>query len=653
MSELQVKNKQPAAIQITAEQLLREAKDRQDKPIPLPKQQIVDKEELLEYQLTKRRDFENTIQRNRMAIGAWLKYAQWEERQNELERSRSIYERCLENDPRNQVVWLKYAEMEMKHKNVNRARNVLDRCTMLLPRVDMLWYKYTYMEELLDNIDGCRRVFERWMEWDPNEDAWMQYVKFEQRYHEFEKARSVFQRFVTAFPEPKNWLKWAKFEESNLKIDKAREIYEQLLTTLPDYCDQNVYISFAKFETRQKEHERARMIYKYAIDTLPEGKKENLYNVYTQFEKQFGDKEGTESVIIQKRRIKYEEELMKNQYNYDIWFDYLRLEETHGVPDKIRELYERAIAQKPPIEEKRVWRRYIFIWIYYAVWEELEQQNPERARQVYVSCLDTIPHQSFTFAKIWTLYCKFLVRQGELERARRVFGGAIGKFPKEKLFKDYIALELSLREFDRVRVLYEKYLEWSPVNCAAWIKYAELERMVGDLERCRGIFEIAIQQPELDMPEVLWKAYIDFEQEEGEYQKVRELYKRLLERTNHVKVHIARAKFEYEALDNPERVEAARSVFEQVYKMAKQQFTKQDRTLLVEEWHQFEKEHGDPSITESKLPKKVKKRRRLEDGGWEEYFDYVFDDDEQVQNVKLLEMAHRWKMQASSSDEDE
>ena len=69
----------------------------------------------------------------------------------------------------------------MRHKNVNAARNILDRAVAILPRVDAFWYKYTYMEELLNNIPGCRQVFERWMGWEPAEDAWLAYIKFERR----------------------------------------------------------------------------------------------------------------------------------------------------------------------------------------------------------------------------------------------------------------------------------------------------------------------------------------------------------------------------------------------------------------------------------------------------------------------------------------
>jgi crooked neck len=123
-----------------------------------------------------------------------------------------------------------------------------------------------------------------------------------------------------------------------------------------------------------------------------------------------------------------------------------------------------------------------------------------------------------------------------LTAARKTLGTALGLAGKEKLFKGYIELELQLREFDRARKLYEKYLEWNPSHCYAWNKFAELEKMLGDADRARGIYEIAVNQPLLDMPEVLWKGYIDFEVSEGQWEKARDLYERLLEKTQHVKV---------------------------------------------------------------------------------------------------------------------
>lgn len=37
------------------------------------------------------------------------------------------------------------------------------------------------MEELVGNASGARQVFERWMEWEPTEEAWMAFAKFEMR----------------------------------------------------------------------------------------------------------------------------------------------------------------------------------------------------------------------------------------------------------------------------------------------------------------------------------------------------------------------------------------------------------------------------------------------------------------------------------------
>lgn len=67
-----------------------------------------------------------------------------------------------------------------------------------------------------------------------------------------------------------------------------------------------------------------------------------------QFEKKHGDRAGIEDVLVSKRRQAYEEQVAENPHNYDAWFDYVRLEESHADIDKIRDVYERAIANVPP-----------------------------------------------------------------------------------------------------------------------------------------------------------------------------------------------------------------------------------------------------------------------------------------------------------------
>lgn len=590
-----VRNKAPAPTQISAEQLLREAVDRQEPGLQAPTQRFADLEELHEFQGRKRKEFEDYVRRNRINMNNWMRYAQWELEQKEFKRARSIFERALDVDATSVTLWIRYIEAEMKTRNINHARNLLDRAVTILPRVDKLWYKYVYMEEMLGNIPGTRQVFERWMSWEPDEAAWSSYIKLEKRYGEYQRAREIFQRFVMVHPEPRNWIKWSRFEEEYGTSELVREVFGNAVEALgEDFMDERLFIAYARYEAKLKEYERARAIYKYALDRLPRSKSLALHKAYTTFEKQFGDREGVEDVILSKRRVQYEEQIKDNPKNYDVWFDYARLEETSGDVDRVRDVYERAIAQIPPTQEKRHWRRYIYLWIFYALWEEMDVKDVDRARQIYQECLRLIPHKKFTFAKIWLMKAHFEIRQKQLTAARKTLGQAIGMCPKDKLFKGYVELELKLFEFIRCRTLYEKHIEWNSANCQAWIKFAELERGLDDLERARAIFELAVSQSVLDMPELLWKAYIDFEEEEGEYERTRALYERLLEKTDHVKVWISYAHFEINVPDDEEEEaedeeeekpvseaakDRARRVFERAYNSMKDQDLKEEACL--------------------------------------------------------------------------
>lgn len=256
------------------------------------------------------------------------------------------------------------------------------------------------------------------------------------------------------------------------------------------------------------------------------------------------------------------------------------------------------------------------------------------------------------------MFAKFEIRQKNLDSARKILGNAIGKCPKEKIFKGYIELETQLGEMDRCRKLYEKQLETNPENCQAWTKYAELESSLQEFDRARALFELAINQPVLDTPEVLWKAYIDFETKQGNYEFTRKLYDRLLDRTKHFKVWISRAQFEASLGE----IAKARRVFEDAESFFKEQDTaKEERLMLLEAWRDFEGKFGgdeEKKVVTNKLPERIKKRRllRTEDGeeaGWEEYYEYIFPE-EKKQNAALaiLEHARQWKKQKQTHTQD-
>eukprot|EP00199_Chlamydomonas_sp_CCMP681_P001209 CAMPEP_0119102100 /NCGR_PEP_ID=MMETSP1180-20130426/957_1 /TAXON_ID=3052 ORGANISM="Chlamydomonas cf sp, Strain CCMP681" /NCGR_SAMPLE_ID=MMETSP1180 /ASSEMBLY_ACC=CAM_ASM_000741 /LENGTH=713 /DNA_ID=CAMNT_0007086327 /DNA_START=55 /DNA_END=2196 /DNA_ORIENTATION=+ len=692
-----VVNKAPADRQITAEQILREAKEirLEDDNFKPPKQIITDPNELAEYRLRKRKEFEDMTRRvGRFSLQIWAKYATWEEQQKDFRRARSVWERALDINHRHLPFWLKYAEMEMRNRFINHARNVWDRAVTLLPRIDQLWYKYIHMEEMLSNVAGARQVFDRWMRFEPDHQGWMAYVKFELRYEEVARARQVFERYVQILPSVKAWVRYAKFEFKNGEVTLARQCYERATEEMgEDAQTEEFYIAFATFEEMSKEHDRARNIYKYALDHIPKAQAVALYQRFVTFEKQHGDRQGIEDVVVSKRRFQYEEAISQNPLNYDTWFDYIKLEEEAGDVERVREVYERAVSNLPPANEKRYWQRYIYLWIKYALYEELEADDSARAREVYRAALKLVPHHVFTFSKLWMLAAKLEVRSKRLDAARRILGTALGVAPKDKTFKSYIELELQIGNVDRCRILYEKYLEWSPANCHAWIKFAELEKTLGETARTRSIYELAIAQPVLDMPESLWKGYIDFEISEGERQRTRVLYERLLDRTKHVKVWLSFARFEATLLaalaaqdeqeqqeaqqavsDDPgegqvARCDTARAVYVRALRSLRetQPGAKDEAVMLLEAWREFEeaqtwrpKEEQQQSVQAvlNKMPKKVKRKRpvRTEEGldaGMEEYWDWIFPEETgSAPHLKLLELAYKHKKQKLGGADD-
>lgn len=578
-------------------------------------------------------------------------------------------ERCLVVHPTSPQVWIRYSDLELKGRNVGFAKNLLIRGTVVLPRVDKLWYKLVYVFETLGDIAGARDAFARWLQWEPDVAAWSAAIKFECRYQEWDRARALYERLTIVHPEPNNWIRWAKWEEQEAGTsDLVRDVYTQAIDALgEDFMSEKVIMEFCRFEVRMKELERARFLYKWALDRLPRSKSRNLHKAYTTFEKQFGDADGVEDVVLEKRRVLYNEEVQKNPRNYDSWLDLARLEEISGAHsvdghERVRDVYERAISNIPPSSEKRHWRRYIYVWLFYATWQELNADgDTERVAAIYNALLKLIPHTKWTSAKVWVNYSLYLVRQGRLTDARKVMGTGIGKSPKNKLFKEYIALEMKLFEFERCRTLFAKYLAWNPTNAEAWKSFAELERGLGDVDRARGIYSLAVSEDTLDMPELLWKEYIDFEVENEEWTKARELYERLLEKTSHVKVWTSFAQFEASVPDDDVEDEdedetslsdaskqRVRAVFERGYKAMKEQDLKEERVTLLNAWKAFENAHGgseDQKKVHDQLPSKVKKRRKLDDDTYEEYMDWVFpaDNEGDKKLSNLLKMAEMWK----------
>merc|ERR1711904_695992 len=121
-------------------------------------------------------------------------------------------------------------------------------------------------------------------------------------------------------------------------------------------------------------------------------------------------------------------------------------------------------------------------------------------------------------------------------------------------------------------------------NIGAWIKYAAWE---ASQHRARGLCELAIQQERLDMPELVWKRYIDLEVSHDEFDRARNVWLRLLAKSHHVRVYIAYSEFEANTVESMPRF---REAMEQGVRHFKAENRPEERAMLLEHWSKMEQE---------------------------------------------------------------
>lgn len=665
-------------MEITSESLLNEAYQTNTKQLSHPTYMIQDLDELKSYQLRKRKEFEQQLNKNRLNYRQWIRYAKWELDYNrDFRRARSIFERALTVNVEYIPFWTQYVQFELSQKNINHARNILDRGTTTLPRVPKLWFMYVQTEETLKNYEMTRVVFERWLTWNPDIATWDAYVGFENRYDEVERVRAIYLRYVEVYNTSETWLKWVDFELTRGEVIKIRRAFETAVNTLVQGRNQNTQPSqaspaadklpeiiskWAEWEVSVKEYERARLIYDLILKKVQPEQKQKIYEKYVDFEKVHGNKDTIESGISLKRIEKYEADLNSDPNDYDTWWAYIKLLETADGAN-LSTVFEQAtknIPLKTPTKSLS-WRRYIYIWVKYALWEEFTNSNVDNSRNVWKNCLKIIPHKEFTFSKVWIGYAEFELRNSHLTSCRKVLGRAIGSsVPKTSLFRFYINLEKKLGEWDRARKVYEKWIEVVP-TVEVFLQYVEFEKLLNEDERCIALFELAVTIEDFEEVKV-WLAYIEYHKEEMNYDRCRELYDELLSIEDTVKVWISKALFESTILTEAqlkleeegetefgvteEHRESTRLIFKRAERHLKER--KPDRLVLLEAWKSYEEVHGDETsreIVEKRMPVIVKK---VNESG--EYVDYLFPQDEAKPDLsKFLANAKKWSSLGSGA----
>lgn len=621
-------NKTPAKIQITAEQIILESNSRQlDRPRldELDVKSMIENEDL---KFKRRQAWEKSVRRNLCSYETYIRYAKWEEQMESMENARSVYERALEFTRFREIkVWQNYINFEIRHQQTAYVRNLYERGVTILPRYDVLWLDYAYFEESIGNVENARKIFQRWLAWVPPVHAYLNFINFEKRQKELDRARSIFERLLIDHSIPDSYLQYYDFESKMKKFSRCRSILERGLETFGSKITEVYLLKFAEFEESMNEIERAKAIYKFGLENLPESDRHELLSKYLQFEKRYGGNLEIELAIYDNQIQKYMEEIRENPYDYDTYYELCSLYQKLNKVDEALNFYEEVKHKVPLVsEEKSQWSCYVLLMISYANFCELTLKDIDKSRAILDELIKMTLNKKLSFGKLWIHRAFLEVRQENIAGARQIFGTAIAQCPKCSVFNSYIEMESCLKESNRVRAIFDKYIELVPGDVRPWINYAMFESRSGDINKAREIFKKAIAGEEAYNMKLIWSFYIDFEYHNGDLETVSKLFEESLNKDP--EFERLQNWIEFEASDR-ENIPFARQLFQKGDLLLAEQ--KIERVKLRQYRVKFEQMYSDDNsyIEEAinMLPKEV-------DG------EYIFPEENSQAAERLIQLAN-------------
>ncbi|XP_013388551.1 pre-mRNA-processing factor 39 [Lingula anatina] len=135
----------------------------------------------------------------------------------------------------------------------------------------------------------------------------------------------------------------------------------------------------------------------------------------------------------------------------------------------------------------------------------------------------------------WTYLLQYVEQEGKLEEVREAYDAFFGCYPYcYGYWKKYADQEKKRKNLDKAEEVYERGLQAIPLSADLWLNYISFIKSkyadATDLEqRVRRIFEKAITAAGTDFrSDKLWDAFISWEKEANNWQRVLTLYDRLI-----------------------------------------------------------------------------------------------------------------------------
>ncbi|GAV59481.1 hypothetical protein CFOL_v3_03012, partial [Cephalotus follicularis] len=330
------------------------------------------------------------------------------------------------------------------------------------------------------------------------------------------------------------WVAFAKLYENHKDVNNARVIFDKAVQVNYKAVDHlaSIWCEWAEMELRYKNFSKALELMRrataepsvevkrrVAVDgnepvQMKLHKSLRLWTFYVDLEESLGTMESTRAV--------YERILDLRIATPQIIINYAFLLEEHKYFEDAFKVYERGVKIFKYPHVKDIWVTYLSKFV-----KRYGKTKLERARELFEHAVEMAPADAVK--PLYLQYAKLEEDYGLAKRAMKVYDQATKAVPnneKLSMYEIYIARAAEIFGVPRTREIYEQAIESGlpdkDVKTMS-LKYAELEKNLGEIDRARGIYVFASQFADPRSDPDFWLKWHDFEVQHGNEDTFREM----------------------------------------------------------------------------------------------------------------------------------
>lgn len=330
------------------------------------------------------------------------------------------------------------------------------------------------------------------------------------------------------------WVAFAKLYENHKDLANARVIFDKAVQVNYKSVEHlaSVWCEWAEMELRHKNFKGALDLMRRATaEPSVEVKRRvaadghepvqmklhrslRLWTFYVDLEESLGNLQSTRAV--------YERILDLRIATPQIIINYAMFLEEHKYFEDAFRVYERGVKIFKYPHVKDIWVTYLSKFV-----KRYGKTKLERARELFESAVETAPADCVK--TLYLQYAKLEEDYGLAKRAMKVYDQATKAVPaneKLSMYEIYIARAAEIFGVPKTREIYEQAIQSGLPDKdvkTMCMKYAELEKSLGEIDRARGIYTYASQFADPRTDPDFWNQWHEFEVQHGNEDTFREM----------------------------------------------------------------------------------------------------------------------------------